>query len=56
MPAKKYCVTLSDEERQQLFPLTRKGVHSTRMVTRTRILLLADEARAYENIATADSR
>jgi len=51
MPAKKYCVTLSDEERQQLFPLTRKGVHSTRIVTRARILLLADEARAYENIA-----
>lgn len=52
MPAKKYIVTLSDEERQQLLPLTRKGVHPTRMVTRARILLLADEKHAYDNIAT----
>lgn len=51
MSAKKYIVTLSDEERQQLFPFTRKGVYSTRMGTRARILLLADEKRTYENIA-----
>ena len=51
MPAKKYVVQLSDEERQQLVPLTRKGIHSTRVVTRARILLLADENRAYDKIA-----
>ena len=32
--------------------LTRKGIHPTRKVTRARILLLADEERAYDNIAT----
>ena len=51
MSAKKYQVKLSNEERQQLLALTRKGIHPTRKVTRARILLLADEERPYDSIA-----
>ena len=52
MPAKKYQVGLSEKERQELRLLTRKGVRSARKVTRARILLLADEKRLCENIAS----
>ena len=52
MSAKKYPVKLSDEERQQLLALIKKGIHQTRKITRARILLLADEERPYNGIAT----
>lgn len=43
MPAKVYKVTLTDEERQQLNALVRKGKGEARRLTRARILLMADE-------------
>src|SRR5690242_18718680 len=43
MPAKRFTITLSPDEREQLNALTRSGRRSTRTVTRARILLLADE-------------
>jgi transposase len=52
MPARKYQVKLSDKERQQLLALIRKGIHQTRRITRARILLLADEERSRNSIAT----
>ena len=52
MSARKYRVKLSDEGRQQLLALIKKGIHPTRRITRARILLLADEERPYKSIAT----
>ena len=46
MPAKIYHVTLSEEEREQLTTIVRKGVGNARRMTRSRILLLADESRS----------
>jgi transposase len=46
MPAKKYKVTLSDDERQDLTTLVSKGKTAARKITRARILLLADESEA----------
>jgi hypothetical protein len=46
MPAKIYHVTLSDEERVELNDLVNKGKGVARRLTRSRILLLADENRA----------
>ena len=43
MPAKIYRVTLTDEERAELTALVRKGRGVARRITRSRILLLADE-------------
>jgi transposase len=43
MPAKLYKVTLTDEERQELSALVRKGKGVARRLTRARILLMADE-------------
>ena len=43
MPAKKYKVTLTTEERQELTELVNKGKTAARKITRARILLLADE-------------
>ena len=43
MPAKKYIVTLTTEERQELLELTRTGELSVRKMKRTQILLKADE-------------
>lgn len=43
MPAKLYRVTLTDEEREDLTALVNKGKGVTRRLTRSRILLLADE-------------
>ena len=45
MPAKLYHVTLSDEERAELSALVNKGKGVARRLTRSRILLLADENR-----------
>jgi len=42
MPAKKYLVTLTQEERQQLQKIAQSNHHSVREKTRARILLLAD--------------
>lgn len=46
MPAKKYKVTLPDDERQDLTTLVGKGKAAARKITRARILLLADESEA----------
>jgi len=43
MPAKIYRVTLTDEERAGLTALVNKGKGVVRRITRSRILLLADE-------------
>lgn len=44
MPQKKYVVTLTAEERDQLTRLTSAGKASARTLTRARILLKADQA------------
>ena len=51
--AKRYRVTLTDEERERLDGLTRKGRVSARMVRRAQTLLLAAEERRDEEIAAA---
>jgi len=45
---KKYVVTLSTEEREQLEVLIRTGKHSARKLLRARILLKADASEAGE--------
>lgn len=50
---KRYRVTLTDEERERLEGLTRKGKASVRMVRRAQILMLASEGRIDEEIAAA---
>lgn len=44
MPAKKYHVFLSDEEREYLERFVNTGTNKARRITRARILLLADES------------
>jgi putative transposase len=51
--AKRYRVALTDEERERLESLTRKGTASARMVRRAQTLLLAAEERRDEDIAAA---
>ena len=51
--AKRYRVTLTDEERERLGDLTRKGTASVRMVRRAQTLLLAAEERTDDAIASA---
>lgn len=51
--AKRYRVTLTDEERDRLHDLSRKGTASVRMVRRAQTLLLAAEDRIDEEIAKA---
>jgi transposase len=51
--AKRYRVTLTEQEREQLDRLTRKGTASVRMVRRAQTLLLAAEERTDEGIAAA---
>lgn len=53
MPKKKYIVTLNDAEREELQQLLRAGKHSTRKVTRARILLKAADGGTDEQIAAA---
>lgn len=43
MPTKRYIVTLTPGERDQLDALTRAGQRSARTITRARVLLLADQ-------------
>jgi len=45
MPAKKYLVTLTPEERQQLARMTSSGKAAALVLTRARILLKADQAK-----------
>jgi hypothetical protein len=54
MPAKIYRVTLSDEERAELTALVNKGKGNARRMTRSRILLLADETRSDGGWKDAD--
>jgi hypothetical protein len=51
--AKRYRVVLTDDERQRLRALTRKGKASARMVRRAQTLLLADEGQPDGAIAAA---
>ncbi len=51
--AKRYRVDLTDEERERLQGLTRKGTASVRLVRRAQTLLLAAEQRRDEEIAQA---
>jgi putative transposase len=53
MPKKKYLVDLSPEERASLRQLVRRGKHSSRKVTRARILLLASDGATDEQIVAA---
>ncbi len=53
MPKKKYVIDLSADEREQLSQLVRRGKHSSRKVTRARILLLADSGSTDEQIVAA---
>jgi len=53
MGKKLYSVDLTDDEREQVVELTRKGKVSTRKVTRARILLKADEGWTDEQIVAA---
>jgi transposase len=53
MPKKKYLVDLSTEERESLRQLVRRGRHSSRKVTRARILLLASDGATDEQIVAA---
>ncbi len=50
---KRYRVALTDEERERLQGLTRRGTASARMVRRAQTLLLAAEERRDEDIAAA---
>lgn len=55
MPAQpyRYRVTLTDEERETLRTLTKKGKVSARQLARAHVLLLADEGATDEAIAAA---
>ena len=51
--AKKYIVTLTEDERAQLVALTKRGKVSARRLTRAHLLLQADTGLADEAIAQA---
>jgi len=53
MPATKYRVDLSEEEREQRLQLIRKGSSSARKLTRARILLKANEGLTDQQVARA---
>jgi transposase len=53
MAAKRYVVTLTDEERAQLLTLTKKGQVAAHRLTRAHILLQADAGATQEAIAAA---
>jgi transposase len=53
MPAKKYIVELSDEERAELHELTSKGKQSARKMKRAQILLKSDEGWKDKEIVKA---
>ncbi len=49
----KYRIVLTESEREELKGLLTKGRHSSRKLTRARILLLSDEGKTAEEIASA---
>jgi hypothetical protein len=53
MPAKKYRVSLTESEREQLSNIARRGKSSAREVKRALILCQADEGLSDEQIAEA---
>ena len=53
MPKKKYIVTLTDSEREELEQLLRSGKHASRKLTRARILLKAAAGCRDEEIVQA---
>lgn len=53
MPKKKYIVTLTDTEREELEQLLRSGKHASRKVTRARILLKAAAGCSDQQIVEA---
>jgi putative transposase len=53
MPKKKYLVDLLPEEHESLRQLVKRGKHSSRKVTRARILLLAADGATDEQIVAA---
>lgn len=53
MPAVKYVVRLTEDERDRLQALLRKGITPTRQVTRARVLLKADEGWGDGAVAKA---
>jgi len=53
LPAKKYIIDLTRDERETLLQLIRKGKPSARKVTRARILLKASEGLTDAQIAAA---
>lgn len=54
MPAKRYKVTLTEEEREELTALVSKGKGQARRLRRARILLMADEAQENGGWKDAD--
>jgi transposase len=52
---KKYIVTLSDQERQELRQMVRRGTAAARKLSRGRILLKADEQEGWTDVAIADA-
>jgi transposase len=54
MPQKKYIVTLTSEERQQLAQISRTGKASAYQITRARILLKADTSEPEEHWKDAE--
>ncbi len=48
---KQFVVTLTADERQRLTDMTRKGVHSARVMTRARLLLLSDQSLMDRDVA-----
>jgi hypothetical protein len=58
MPAKRFVVTLTPDEREQLEALTRSGKRSARTITRARLLLLSDQGEhgpAWEDWRVAEA-
>ena len=53
MPAKKYIVSLTEKEREQLLNLTSKGQIGARIMKRAQILLKADEGVKDADIVSA---
>lgn len=53
MSKKKFIVSLSDKERQELTTYSNTGVHAARSIKRARILLLADAGTGDSAIAEA---
>ena len=53
MPAKQYLVNLTQEEREHLLEITRRGKSSARKVKRSLILCKADEGATDQQIAEA---